>query len=101
MIGIKRLSSTATDFWPRLEHLLAWDSVSAAAVVKPVENILADVKRRGAAAVLEYTNRFDRMQVRGMDELELPAARLDEALARIPAARRGARERGGGRLGRE
>ena len=98
MIGIKRLSSTATDFWPRLEHLLAWDSVSDAAVVKTVENILADVKRRGDAAVLEYTNRFDRMQVRGMDELEIPAARLDEALARIPAATRGALETAVARL---
>ena len=98
MIAIKRLSSAAADFWPRLEQLLAWDSVSDTAVAKTVEDILADVKRRGDAAVIEYTNRFDRMQARSMDELEIPAARLQEALARIPAPAREALELAAARL---
>ena len=89
---IKRLTTQNADFRSRLEQLLAWESVSDAAVVKTVEGILADVRRRGDAAVIEYTNRFDRMQARGIQELEIPAARLHEALRRIPAATRTALE---------
>jgi histidinol dehydrogenase len=91
-ISIKRLNSTRTDFWPSLEQLLAWESESDAVVAKTVEGILADVRRRGDAAVIEYTNRFDRMQARDMQELEIPAARLHDALAGIPAATRSALE---------
>ncbi len=98
MIEIKRLNSQSADFWPSLEDLLAWESVSDAAVARTVEAILADVKRRGDAAVLDYTNRYDRMQARDLRELEIPAARLREALARIPAATRGALETSAARL---
>jgi len=89
---MKRLTTQNADFRPQLEQLLAWESVSDAAVAKTVEGILADVRRRGDAAVIEYTNRFDRMQARGVQELEIPAARLQEALQRMPAATRGALE---------
>jgi len=91
-ISIKRLNSANADFWPQLDQLLAWESVSDAAVVKTVEGILADVRQRGDAAVIEYTNRFDRLQVSGMGELEIATARLNEALQRIPAATRDALE---------
>ena len=90
--SIKRLHSTDADFWPQLEQLLAWESVSDAAVAKTVEGILADVRQRGDAAVIDYTNRFDRLQASGMGELEIPQARLHEALQRIPAATRAALE---------
>jgi len=89
---IKRLTTQSPDFWSQLEQLLAWESVSDATVAQAVEQILAEVRRRGDAAVVEYTNRFDRMQVRGIDQLEIPIARLREALGRIPAATRGALE---------
>jgi len=89
---IKRLITQSADFWPQLEQLLAWESVSDAAVAKTVEGILADVRQRGDAAVIDYTNRFDRLQVSGMQDLEIAPARLNEALQRIPAATRGALE---------
>jgi histidinol dehydrogenase len=95
---MKRLSTQSADFWPQLEQLLAWESTSDAAVAKTVAGILADVRLRGDAAVIEYTNRFDRMQVRDMKELEIPAARLHEALAGIPAATRSALETAAHRL---
>jgi histidinol dehydrogenase len=95
---MKRLSTQSADFWPQLEQLLAWESTSDAAVAKTVAGILADVRLRGDAAVIEYTNRFDRMQVRDMKELEIPAARLRDALAGIPAATRSALETAAQRL---
>jgi histidinol dehydrogenase len=89
---MKRLSTQSPDFWPQLERLLAWEAVSDAAVVQAVEAILDDVRRRGDAAVIDYTHRFDRRQVRSVEELEVPIARLREALGRIPAPTRTALE---------
>ena len=92
-ISIKRLHSADADFWPQLEQLLAWESVSDAAVAKTVEGILADVRQRGDAAVIDYTNRFDRLQVSGMGELEIAAgASARKPCSGIPAATRGALE---------
>jgi len=89
---IKRLTTQSADFWPQLEQLLAWESVSDTAVARTVEGILADVRQRGDAAVIDYTQRFDRLQVSGMQELEIAPARLTEALQGISAATRAALE---------
>ncbi|MCW8919207.1 MAG: histidinol dehydrogenase [Gammaproteobacteria bacterium] len=92
MVDITRLDSANDDFWPALERLLAWDGVSDEQVNATVRDILANVKRRGDAAVLEYTNRFDRMSATAMAELIIPQERLVRALAAIPAAQREALE---------
>ncbi len=80
MIELKQLDSQHEDFWSTLEALIDWEGVSDTQVMETVTAILRDVRRRGDAAVIEYTNRFDRMNVQGMDELEIPRARLQQAL---------------------
>jgi len=92
MVEIKQLSTQDADFWPQLDALLAWEGVSDDAVNQTVRDILRDIRRRGDAALIEYTNRFDRMQAAGMAELELPREVLQAALERIPAERRAALE---------
>jgi histidinol dehydrogenase len=92
MADITRLDSSNNDFWPALEKLLAWEGVSDEQVNTTVREILANVKGRGDAAVLEYTNRFDRMSVSSMEELIIPQQRLAQALEAIPAAQREALE---------
>ena len=92
MVDITRLDSTSDDFWPALEKLLAWEGVSDDKVNATVREILAAVRERGDAAVLEYTNRFDRMNATSMAELEIPQARLEQALDAIPAEQREALE---------
>jgi histidinol dehydrogenase len=87
-----RLDSTTADFWQRLEGLLAWEGVADAQVTRTVADILADVRERGDAAVLEYTRRFDRSQATSMEELELGPERLAQALEAIPAEQRQALE---------
>jgi histidinol dehydrogenase len=57
-----------------------------------VADIVADVRARGDAAVLEYTRRFDRVQVSDPAALELPQAALQAALDGLPAAQRQALE---------
>jgi histidinol dehydrogenase len=89
---IARLDSLSADFWTKLEQLLAWEGVSDNQVNATVREILHAVKTRGDAAVLEYTNRFDRMTAASVAELEIPKARLAEAFAAIPAAQREALE---------
>lgn len=84
-VNIKRLNSTDTDFQSTLAALLAWDSVSDQTVQQTVRDILAQVKSRGDAAVLEYTNRFDRLTLGDVSQLEIPLQRLVEAYNGLPA----------------
>jgi len=91
-IEIKRLNRRDESFYAQMDELLAWDSASDEAVDTAVTDILRNVRRRGDAAVVEYTNKFDRMNVGSMAELEIPQERLDEALARMPAQEREAIE---------
>ena len=88
----RRLSSTQPDFDARLAALLAFESAQDPRVDAAVTEILADVKRRGDAAVLDYTRRFDHLEARSMRALEVSPERLQGALERLPAARRGALE---------
>ena len=89
---MRRLSTGQADFEARLAELLAFEAAQDPQVDATVAAILADVKTRGDAAVLEYTARFDGVTARSLAELEIPRAELQAALARIPAARRTALE---------
>ncbi|WP_280565267.1 histidinol dehydrogenase, partial [Chromohalobacter sp. 48-RD10] len=84
------MSTTQDDFETRLTALLAWEGVSDKQVAESVEEIIDAVRSRGDAAVIEYTNRLDRMQVCGMSELTLGAERLREAYESLPETQRGA-----------
>lgn len=98
MINIKRIKSTDADFYAQLEHLLAWEGVSDDAVKQRVREILAQVRTHGDAALIEYTNRFDRLSASAVDELEIPHERLQRALEDLPADQRSALERAAGRV---
>ncbi len=98
MNQINRLSAAQPDFWSRLETLLAWEGVSSDAVNQSVRDILADVRRRGDAAVVEYSNRFDRLHVGAMSDLEIPLPRVLAALAALPITQRAALEQAAARI---
>ena len=68
---IRRLDASAPGFDAELSTLLAWDDDSRPDVIETVRGIVNDVRRRGDAALVEYTNRFDRRQVGAARELEL------------------------------
>ena len=87
---MRRFSSTDADFDARLAALLAFESAQDPQVDATVAAILADVKTRGDAAVLEYTQRFDRLSAKTLGELEIPKSELDAALKALPAAQRDA-----------
>ncbi len=85
---IQRLSTHDADFEARLAKLLAFESAQDPKVDATVADILADIKVRGDAAVLEYTQRFDRVNVSSLAQLEIPRSECEAALQSLPAARR-------------
>lgn len=98
MVTIKRLNSTDAGFKALLDELLAFEGAQDETIDQTVAAILADVKARGDAAVIEYTNRFDRLSAKSMVELELPRAELEAALAGLPKDRRDALEAAAARV---
>ncbi len=97
-MDIKRLKTSDASFWDDLKGMLEWETVSDKTVFNTVNDILADVRTRGDAALLEYTNRFDRMSAGAMSQLEIPLARLHEAHANLPADQREALELAASRI---
>ncbi|MEN9417388.1 MAG: bifunctional histidinal dehydrogenase/histidinol dehydrogenase, partial [Pseudomonadota bacterium] len=91
-VAVRRLRTDQPDFEAEFARLRHWSAETDAAIEERVAAILADVQRRGDAAVLEYTARFDRLQASSMRELELSADELDAALAAITPAQRRALE---------
>ena len=85
-----RLSTSIGTFDAQLKARLHWSADTDAAIEQRVADILADVQKRGDAAVLEYTARFDGLDVAGMGALELTQAELKAAFEAIPAAQRDA-----------
>ena len=87
-----RLSTASADFDPAFKARLHWSAEADAAIEQRVAEILADVQRRGDAAVLDYTKRFDRLDVADMTALELTADELRAAFESLPAVQREALE---------
>jgi histidinol dehydrogenase len=87
-----RLSTATATFDAEFKARLHWSADTDAAIEQRVADILADVQQRGDAAVLEYTARFDGLDVSPMDQLELTQAELKAAFDAIPAAQRDALE---------
>ena len=100
MAEIARLSTRDADFDARLARLTAFDAAQDESVDRTVAEILEAVKRRGDAAVLEYTARFDGVSAATLAELELPRERLTRARDGLPAAEREALEQAASRVRR-
>lgn len=90
--AIRQLNAADPDFGRHLDHLLSWESVSDDSVNQRVLDIIAAVRSRGDAAVVEFTQRFDGLQAASMADLILPRERLELALTRITVAQREALE---------
>ncbi|MCW5297401.1 histidinol dehydrogenase [Herbaspirillum lusitanum] len=89
-IAIRKLDSTDAGFRQTLSSVLAFEAGEDEAIDRAAAGILADVKARGDAAVLEYTNRFDRLSATAVSALEIGQDELKKALDGLPAARRAA-----------
>ncbi|MCB1787834.1 MAG: histidinol dehydrogenase [Gammaproteobacteria bacterium] len=90
MAEIRRLNTADADFQRQLDELLAWESVSDDRVNRVVQEVIAEIRQRGDAALIEFTNRFDGWEAGSAADLEIPLARLEQAWHAIPDAQRDA-----------
>ena len=89
-MNLRQLDTRSADFEDSFARVLHWSAETDAAIEQRVEAIVADVRARGDAALLEYTARFDGVQAPSAAALELPRAELDAALGAITPAQRDA-----------
>lgn len=79
MLKILRLTTSDTDFWSKLDNLLAWDTTSDDGVTQVVREILQNVRHNGDKALLDYTNKFDRRKLSNPQEIVISTERLQQA----------------------
>ncbi len=73
------LDSAGGDFDRELARLLDRGGAQSEGVEAAVAGIIADIRRRGDAALVELTARFDRREVSGAAQLEVPRTQIDAA----------------------
>jgi histidinol dehydrogenase len=97
---INRLDIDDRDFDARLTRLLAWEPEHDQAIEQSVKAIIADVRRRGDPALLDYTRRFDRLDCTEAAQLRLQPAELRAALQSLSHDQRRALETAADRIRR-
>src|SRR5687768_2914775 len=80
---MRRLKTSQADFDARLAELLAFEAAQDPKVDETVSAILADVRARGDAALLEHSRRLDRVQATSMEELEIARDACAQALEEL------------------
>jgi histidinol dehydrogenase len=89
-LNLPILDTLAADFEAAFQQRLHWSGDTDADIEERVRSILSDVELRGDAAVLEYTQRFDRLSASSVKELEISAAEMAQAFESLPADQRDA-----------
>ena len=89
-VNIRLLSTAAPDFEAEFQRLQHWSAEADAAIEQRVAEILADVRARGDAAVLDCTARFDGLQAASVAALALSRDELQAAFEAITPAQRAA-----------
>src|SRR5438876_7924045 len=89
-LSLRVLDAAAASFDAELQQLIAFEVAQDADVDSAVASIIADVRARGNAALIDYTRRFDRLDVARADALEISHAELLAAFDRIAPADRDA-----------
>ena len=98
-LSLRRLDTTVPGFDRELARLSAFESAQDAAVEAKVALIVADVRARGDLALLEYTARFDGVEVLSVAALEITAAEMQQAYATLPDTQRDALQTAAARIG--
>lgn len=80
---MKFLSTGDAGFEADFAELLNQARETSDSVDQAVSGIIADVRKRGDAAVIDYTQRFDRLALTA-ETLRVSAAEIDAAVAEIP-----------------
>ena len=84
-LTLRRLDTASADFDRELDRLIAFEAAQDPAIDAAVAAIIADVRRRGDAALLDYTERFDRLHAASVGEVQACAALLAQLRHDLPA----------------
>lgn len=87
---VRILDTREPTFEATFGPLVAVDSAVDKSIEARADAIVDDVRARGDVALLEYTNRFDRMQAPSVTALEISQAQMRAAFDGLPAAQRDA-----------
>jgi histidinol dehydrogenase len=98
MTMVRILDTSDPGFEAAFAPLVALDSAVDRGIEARADAIVDDVRARGDVALLEYTNRFDRMHAATVAELEIPAAQMRAAFDNLPPAQRAALEAAAARV---
>lgn len=79
MLTLRRLSTATSDFQEQLSALLAFETAQNPDVDRIVADIIDDVRHRGDAALVEYSQRFDKVGADSMAGLTIDQASLKAA----------------------
>ncbi len=90
--ALRRLATGAPGFEPAFAALTAFEAAQDPGVDAAVAAIVADVRARGDAALLEYTAKFDRVQATSVSALEIAPAATRAAFESLPDEQRAALE---------
>ncbi|MBT9526599.1 MAG: histidinol dehydrogenase [Rhizobacter sp.] len=91
-VNIRQLTTASADFDTEFQRLQHWSAETDHAIEERVASILDDVRLRGDAAVLEYTQRFDGLAAESVAALEISRIDLQDALSAITTQQRAALE---------
>jgi histidinol dehydrogenase len=91
-VAVRHLDTSAADFEAAFQRVLHWSAETDAAIEGRVAEIVAEVRTRGDAALLEFTARYDGLQAASVAALEIAPAELQAALDSLAPARRQALE---------
>lgn len=97
-VVIRQLNSTESDFHQKLMAVLAFEASEDEAIDRVAADIIAQVRQRGDSALLDYTNKFDRLNASSIQALEIPRAERKAALAGLPEVRRHALQQAADRV---
>ena len=81
---IKKLDTLNVNFEKELKAHIGFDAESSENIIKTVSDIVERVKKEGDLALIDFTNRFDQMNISSASELEISSKELSQALDNLP-----------------
>jgi len=85
---IKKLDILNVNFETELKAHVGFDADSSENIIKTVNDIVERVKKEGDSALIDFTNRFDQMNISSASELEISTQELSQALDNLPESQR-------------
>jgi histidinol dehydrogenase len=98
MAVVKRLSTQDPGFDQTLTALLHVNAAEDDAIESAAAGILQAIRAEGDAALLRFTQQFDRVSATSVAEIEIPRSAWQAALDELPAAQRRALEEAAERI---